>query len=90
MEKILYKSARTILFKIKYESSKPLYKYLNILPLPENIKHNQSKFMWKLVNNQQSKCLKEKFPLKINGAMIIPYRRTTIGKSLPKGIKCGI
>ena len=44
--------------------------------------------MWKLVNNEQPKCLKEKFPLKINEAinnlnnnkMIIPYRKTTIGK----------
>ena len=44
--------------------------------------------MWKLVNNQQPKCLKEKFPLKNNEAinnpssnkMIIPYRRITIGK----------
>ena len=44
--------------------------------------------MWKLVNNQQPKCLKEKFPLKNNEAinnpssnkMIITYRRTTIGK----------
>ena len=59
-----------MLFKGKYESSKPLYKYLNILPLPENIKHNQGTFMWKLVNNQQPKCVKEKFPLKINEAII--------------------
>ena len=69
-------------------SPQNLYKYLNILPLPEDVKHNQGKFMWKLVNNEQPKCLKEKFPLKINEAinnpnnnkMIIPYRRTTIGK----------
>ena len=88
MGKILNKSSRTMLFKGKYESTKPLYKYLNILPLPEDVKHNQGKFMWKLVNNEQPKCLKEKFPLKINEAinnpnnnkMIIPYRRTTIGK----------
>ena len=56
--------------------------------------------MWKLVNNQQPKCLKEKFPLKNNEAinnpssnkMIIPYRRTTIGKrSLSyEGINYGI
>ena len=87
-KKILDKSSRTMLFKGKYESSKPLYKYLNILPLPENIKHKQGKFMWKLVNNQQPKCLKEKLPLKIievvnnpnNNKMITLYRRTTIGK----------
>ena len=45
--------------------------------------------MWKLVNNQQPKCLKEKFPLKINEAiinnpnnnkMIILHRRNTTGK----------
>ena len=67
MEKILNKSACTMLFKGKYESFKPLYKYLNILPHHENIKH---KFMWKIFNNQQPKCLKEKFPLKINEAII--------------------
>ena len=88
MEKILNKSSCTMLFKGKYESSKPLYKCLNILPLPGNIRHNQDKFMRKLVNNQEPKCVKEKFPFKINEAinnpnnnkMIIPYRRTTIGK----------
>ena len=45
--------------------------------------------MWKLVNNQQPKFLKEKLPLKINDAinnpknnkMIILYREATIGKS---------
>ena len=88
LEKILNKSAPTILSKGKYESSRSLYKYLNILLLPENIKYNQNKFMWKLVNNQQPKFLKEKLPLKINEAinnpknnkMIILYRESTIGK----------
>ena len=88
IKEILNKSARTALFKGKYESSKPLYKYLKILPLTETIKHNQGKFLWKPVNNQQPKCLQEKFPLKINEAinnpnnnkMIIPYRKTTTGK----------
>ena len=81
------KSARTMLFKGKCESFKPLYKYLNILTLPENIKHSQGKFRWKLVNSEQPKCLKEIFPLEIdeainnpNNKMIIPYRRTIIGK----------
>ena len=44
--------------------------------------------MWKLVNNQQPKFLKEKLPLKINEAiynpknnkMIMLYRESIIGK----------
>ena len=81
IEKILNKSSCTMLFKGKYDSFKPLYKCLNLLPLPGNIRHNQSKFMSKLVNNQQPKCVKEKFPFTINEAinnpnnnkMITPY-----------------
>ena len=88
MEKILNKSSCTMLFKGKYDSFKPLYKCLSILPLPGNIRHNQGKFMSKLVSNQQPKCVKEKFPFTINEAinnssnnkMITPYRRTTTGK----------
>ena len=48
----------------------------------------QGTFLWKLISNQQPKCFKEKFPLKINEAInnannnkiIILYKRTTIGK----------
>ena len=47
-----------------------IYEYLTLLPLtwPLNstIQHNQSKFMWKHVNNVQCKFVQEKFPLKLN------------------------
>ena len=78
MEITLNVSAQTKLFKGKYESSKPLYKYLKILPLTETIKQNQSKFIWKFVNNQQPKCVQEKFRLKINEALNNPNNNKMI------------
>ena len=88
------RSIRTILFKDKldsvklcYESVKPYYEYLNILPLLDNIKLLQGKFMWNLINDNLPKPLIEHFPLKYNEAinnqqkrLIIPYHRTAIGK----------
>ena len=42
----------TILFK-NSDDNKPLYKYLNIPPLRENIKLLQKKFMWKLLTKKR-------------------------------------
>ena len=57
-------------------------------------------FLWKLINNEQPKCSKEKFPLKINEAinnannnkMIICMEELQQEKDvcLTNGIKCGI
>ena len=47
-DRIIHKSIRTMLFKNKFESVKPLYKYLNILSLNNTIKLMRGKFMWEL------------------------------------------
>ena len=82
------RSIHTMLFKDKYNSVKPFYGYLNILPLSDNIKLLQGKYkMWNLFNSNLPKPLTEHFPLKYNEAinnqqnrLIIPYHRTSIGK----------
>ena len=53
IDRSLNKSVRTMLFKNRREPSKPLYKYLNILPLEYNIKLLRGKFMHKLLSKQQ-------------------------------------
>lgn len=53
------------------------------------IKLNQSKFMWKLVNKKQTKCIQTKYYLRNINALnknknknryIIPYYKTNLGK----------
>ena len=86
IDKSLNKSVRTMLFKNRRESSKPLYKYLNILPLEYNIKLLRGKFMQKLLSKQQPKVIEDKFPLQFNESinnpdhtkLILPYYRTSI------------
>ena len=45
IDKSIKKSTRIMLFKGKYDLVKPFYEYLKILPLSENIKLLQGKFM---------------------------------------------
>ena len=45
IDKSIKKSMRIMLFKGKYDLVKPFYEYLKILPLSENIKLLQGKFM---------------------------------------------
>ena len=47
----------------KFDSVKPFYEYLNLLPFKDNMKLLQGKFMWKLVNAVCSNSISEKFPL---------------------------
>ena len=54
------RSSRTILFKEKYDIVKPFYKYLSILPLKQNIKLQQEKFMWELNSLNPPNCLLNK------------------------------
>ena len=64
-ERNIKKSIRTIMFKIKHDSVKPYYKYLNINPLKHQIKILQGKFMWKLISTWTPKINKRKiFPQK--------------------------
>ena len=88
INKTLNRSIRTILFKQKHDTVKPFYKYLGILPLKQNIKLQQGKFMWKLSSHNLPNCLLNKFSLIHNQAindanqqkLIIPYYRTPTGK----------
>ena len=88
INKALNRSIRIILFKQKYDIVKLFYKYLGTLPLKQNIRFQQGKFMWKLNSQNPSNCLLIKFSLihnqAINNAnqqiLIIPYYRTTTGK----------
>ena len=56
----------TMLFKNSDDNVKPLYKYLNILPLRENIKLLQRKFMWKFLTKKQSDFMIKQFPFRFN------------------------
>ena len=40
-----------MLFKGNYDSVKPFYDYLKILPLSENVKLLQGKCVWKVISN---------------------------------------
>ena len=87
INKTLNRSIRTILFKQKYDIVKLFYKHLGTLPLKQNIKLQQGKFMWKLSSQNLPNCLLNKFSLihnqAINNAnqkLIIPYYRATTGK----------
>ena len=53
INKTLNRSIRTILFKQKYD----IVKYLNILPLKQNIKLQQGKFTWILKSHNLPNCL---------------------------------
>ena len=87
LNKSVKRSVRAMLFKGKHDSVKPYYEYLQILPLSDNIKLLRGKFMWNLLNQNQSDSLIEQFPLKYNQAinnrkdkLVIPYNRTAAGK----------
>ena len=66
---------------------KPFYNYLGILPLKQNIKHQQGKFMWKLNSHKLPNCLLNKFSLIRSQAinanqqkLITPYYGTATAK----------
>ena len=73
------RSIRTAMNMDKFDSVKPFYEYLNILPFKDNMKRLQGKFMWKLVNAVCPNSLSEKFPLTYSEAinhqnkLVIPY-----------------
>ena len=73
------RSIRTMVNMDKFDSVKPFYEYLNILPFKDNMKRLQGKFMWKLVNAVCPNSLSEKFPLTYSEAinhqnkLVIPY-----------------
>ena len=69
INKTLNRSIKLILFKQKYDIVKLFYKYLGTLPLKQNIRFQQGKFMWKLNSQNPSNCLLIKFSLIHNQAI---------------------
>ena len=81
------RSIRTMMDMDKFDSVKPFYEYLKILPFKDNMKLLQGKFMWKLVNAVHPNSISEKFPLTYSEAitnhqnkLIIPYCHRAISK----------
>ena len=73
----------------KFDSVKPFYEYLNILPFKDNMKLLQGKFMWKLVNAVWPNSISEKFPLTYSEAinnhqnkLVMPYCHRALSKRL--------
>ena len=52
LKRTLNKAMRIMAFRSKYKSAKPLNVYYKILILEANIKLNQGKFIWELIQNQ--------------------------------------
>ena len=63
------KAVRVISFKKQTDHSLPLFQQLKILPLDQEIKLKQGKFMWKLENNLIPHCIENNFT--INKASMI-------------------
>ena len=71
----------------KFDSVKPFYEYLNILPFKNNMKLLQGKFTWKLVNAVCPNSISEKFPLTYSevinnhqNKLAIPYCHRALSK----------
>ena len=71
----------------KFDSVKPFYEYLNILPFKDNMKLLQGKFMWKLLNVVCPNSISEKFPLTYSETinnhqkkLVIPYCHQVLSK----------
>ena len=80
-------SIRTMMDMDKCDSVKRFCEYLKILPLKDNMKLLQGKFMWKLVNAVQPNSISEKCPLTYSEAInnhqnkfVIPYCHRAISK----------
>ena len=52
------------MFKKEHDPFKSYYKHLNINSLEQQIKILQRKFMWKLINDEHPKLIKDKYSLK--------------------------
>ena len=77
------------MFKIKHDTVNSCYKYLNINPFEHQIKILLRKSICKLINEEQPKTLRDKFPLKRGTAInshnqnkfIVPFYITTVAIS---------
>ena len=71
----------------KFDSVKPFYEYLNILPFKDNMKLLQRKFTWKLLNAICPNSISEQFPLTYSetinnhqNKLVIPYCHQALSK----------
>ena len=87
INRTIKRSIRALINKDKFDSVKPFYEYLNILPFKDNMKLLQGKFMWKLVNAVCPNSISEKFPLTYSEAINnhqnklgIPYCHRALSK----------
>ena len=74
----------------EFDSIKPFYEYLKILPFKNNTELLHGNFTWKLVNAVQPNSVSEKFPLTYSEAksnhqkkLVIQYRQRAISKRSP-------
>ena len=81
------RSIRTMMDMDKFDSVKPFYEYLKILPFKDNMKLLQGKFMQKLVNAVHPNSISEKSSLTYSEAinnhqnkLVIPYCHRAISK----------
>ena len=83
------KAIRVMGFKKKHNSVKSLFDYYFLLNFENMIKIKKRKFIWKLVNKEQSECIQMKHHLwEINASNknkdknrhILPYFKTNTGK----------
>ena len=58
----LKKAVSIMMFKNKYESTKPSFEYLNIVPFDINLKLQQGKFMKQLSPDLNQKVITKHFP----------------------------
>ena len=69
------KAIRIISFKTYDDDTLPLFKKLSILPLEENLRLKQAKFMWKLKNNLIPSSLAANFKQNNRNQLTVSYNR---------------
>ena len=87
LEVNLKKCVRIMNFDDKCEPSAPIFQKLSILPLKENIKYLQAKFMWKYVHLLHPDSIQEIFDTtnhqNLETSLVklyLPFKRTTLGQ----------
>ena len=76
---------RTMMDMNKFDSVKPFYEHLNILPFKDKMKLLQRKIMWKLVNAVHPNSIFEKFPLTYSEGINNPQSKLVT--MLPQNLK---
>lgn len=90
IDRCLRREAMVMQLLNKHEAANPLFQYLKILPVDLNVKAQQTKFMKKLIQQQQSESVQQHLTITYstsinilnNNKLIIPYYRAKAGVSL--------